>query len=103
MIVWNAGIRNMTALIDFLDEPAADTDRLIRTFEATAGVTGEWDWDDECGASWWGLHGTFHGELFTVYTHKSGRLKIGGDPDGALDRAGLKAALLALLPAKAAA
>ena len=101
MLVWNDGDRNMTGLVDWLDVPGGKVDDAIAKFEAAAGVKGDWDLNDFGAYDWWGLHGTFHGEIFTVYTHKSGKLKIGGegapgDP-GNLDVAGLKAALLALL------
>jgi hypothetical protein len=82
-ILWNDGNRNGTSLLDFLGE--RNTDRVIAKLEKLAGRS-EWD-----GYDWWGVSGTFHGVTFTLYTHKSSRVKIGGH-DG-LDVAGLKLAL----------
>ena len=96
MIVWNTGDRNLTCRLDWLGERYADTAATIAKLEAAAGVKGDWDYDDETGWNWWGLVGTYKGVLFTVYTHKSGTIKIGGDPDAGLDVAGLKTELLSL-------
>lgn len=92
-LIWNAGDRNMTSLREILFD-ISDVNTAIRKLEAAAGVEGDWE-QDEYGFNWWGLHGTFDGVVFTVYTHKSGTLKIGGH-DG-LDVAGVKAALLEVI------
>lgn len=99
-LTWGAGDRNMTTRLDWLDVP--DTPANVAKLEAAAGATGDWMLNDFGGHDWWGLHGTADGtadgHVFTVYSHKSGTLKIGGFddmPDGVL--AGLKAALLAIL------
>jgi hypothetical protein len=103
MLIWNTGTGSGTCLHDYLDlPPGASVDAAIATLEAAAGTTGEWDYDEDSGWSWWGLVGTFDGATFTVYTHKSGSLHIGsyrgfGRPAEALDITGLKAALLALV------
>lgn len=90
-IIWNEGDRNGSSQrLDWLDEQ--NTDDAIKKLEAAAGVKSDWDYDEETGWNWWGLVGTFRGVMFTVYTHKSGRVKIGGG-DG-LDVPALKAALL---------
>lgn len=94
MIVWNTGDGNMTCRLDWLDE--TDTMGTIAKLEAAAGVKGDWDYDEETGWNWWGLVGSFNGVRFTVYTHKSGTIKIGGDPGSGLDLPALKAALLSL-------
>ena len=100
MIKWNDGSRNGTGLLDWLDEK--NTIAAIDALEHAAGVKGEWDGGDEdCLPSWWGLHGTFNGHVFTVYTHKSGCIKIGGFGDG-LDVIGLKAALTDIVNRRAA-
>lgn len=93
-IVWGAGDRNMTGLLAWLD--VADVDAAIKALEAAAGVKGDWMYDDDHGWDWWGLHGTFGGEVFTLYTHKSGTLKLGAKSD-ALDLAGLTTALGAIV------
>lgn len=93
MLTWNVGDRNLSYRLDWLGE--TNTDATIAALEAAAGVKGDWDYDDETGYNWWGLHGTFNGHLFTLYTHKTGDIKIGGF-DG-LDVAGLKAALAPLV------
>lgn len=96
-IIWNDGDRNFTGLVEILTE-VTHVDAAITKLEAAAGVQGDWDYDDDWGASWWGLVGTFGGEVFTVYTHKSGTLKIGAKCfDGALDIAGVKAAILRIV------
>lgn len=104
-LVWNVGERNGTALAGFLDLPKGLwPDMAIPKLEAAAGVKGDWDYDEETGSNWWGLVGTFKGVTFTVYTHKSGSIKIGAHdgflgihPAESLDLAGLKAALLAVV------
>ncbi len=93
-IVWNDGDRNWTSLLAWLD--VADVPAAIAAFEAAAGVKGDWSYDDDHGWDWWGLHGTFGGEVFTLYTHKSGTLKLGAKSD-ALDLAGLTTALGAII------
>lgn len=96
MLLWNAGNRNGTGLAALLDVPGS-VDDAIAKLETAAGVKGDWDLNDFGAWDWWGLHGTFNGALFTVYTHKSGTLKIGAHDTDALDLPALKAALLALL------
>lgn len=97
MLTWDATLDvNGSSRMDWLDEPAGSTNTGIAKLEAAAGTKAGWDWDDDCGESWWGLTGTFGGKFFHVYTHKSGCLKIGGFHDG-LDLPGLKAALLAII------
>lgn len=94
MIVWNAGSRNGTMRADWLD--VSDVNAAIATLEAVAGTKGDWEMNDFGGHDWWGLHGTFDGEIFTIYTHKSGLLKIGAQ-DARLDVEGLKTALMKIL------
>jgi hypothetical protein len=96
-LVWNDGDPNGTGLVDFLFDIGASVDGAIGKFEAAAGVKGDWDYDEDTGPNWWGLHGTFKGVTFTVYTHKSGSLKIGAHDRNALDLVGLKAALLTVV------
>ena len=96
MLHWNEGDRNWTCLLDWLDE--TDTNAAIAALEASAGAKGDWDaGGDDYMPTWGGLMGTYKGVLFTVYTHKSGRIHIGGHPDSGLDLGGLKTELRRLL------
>ncbi len=100
-LLWDVGDKNGTGLLDWLDG-VADVDGAIRKLEAAAGAKGDWELNDFGAMDWWGLHGTFKGAVFTVYTHKSGVIKIGGDGffgNHDLDVPGLKAALLAIINA----
>jgi len=81
-LIWNAGDRNGTSLHDFLD--VENVDAAIAKLEAAAGAKGDWEMG-EYGWDWWGLTGTFEGKTFTVYTHKTGRLKIGAHAHSGLD------------------
>jgi hypothetical protein len=99
-MVWNAGNRNGTSRVAILD--IENVDAAIEKMEAAAGVQGEWELNDYGMMDWWGLTGTYKGATFTVYTHKSGSLKIGAHhgfltDDEGLDVDGLTAALLALV------
>jgi hypothetical protein len=96
-LIWDMGDRNGTSRVGFLDLPADVASTAIAKLEAAAGVTGDWDYDDDSGWNWWGLVGTFKGATFTVYTHKSGTLKIGASSPTALDLVGLTDALRALV------
>lgn len=94
-IRWNDGNRNGVSLAGYLDE--FDTDATIARLERAAGVKGEWDYDpDVLQHNWWGLHGTFRGVVFIVYTWKTGRIKIGTHAGSGLDIDDLRAALLAI-------
>ena len=97
MLVWNAGYRGATAFADWLDNDIKDVNGAIAKLEAAARTKGDWDENYYGGHDWWGLHGTFDGAVFTVYTHKSGLLKIGSGFDKTLDLAGLKTALMAVV------
>jgi len=88
-LVWRMENSNGTSRRDWLDEK--DTNDAINKLEAAAGWRGEWETNDFGGQDWWGVTGTFNGAVFTLYTHKSGTIKIGGFED--LDVVGLKAAL----------
>jgi hypothetical protein len=95
-IKWNDGSSNGTCLLDFFDEVVNVNEAIVK-LEDAAGESGGWDED-----GWWGVHGTFKGESFTVYTHKSGILKIGGYSNAGgysdgLDIKGLKVALLEVI------
>jgi hypothetical protein len=95
-LMWNAGNRNGTSRVAILD--IEHVDAAIEKFEAAAGVQGEWELNDDGMMDWWGLTGTYKGATFTLYTHKSGSLKIGAHTyDEALDVNGLTAVLLALV------
>jgi hypothetical protein len=101
-LIWNTGTGHGTCLLDWFEVP--NVDAAIATLEAAAGAKGQWEFTDDYGYNWDGLVGTFKGAVFTLYTHKSGTLKIGGTANSflgpgepTLDVAGLKAALTALL------
>lgn len=106
-IKWNEGSSNGTCLAAWLDLPKGQlVEAAVAKLEAAAGAKGDWEYDDETGWNWWGLHGTFGGAIFTVYTHKSGTLKIGathngflGGGEATLNIEALKTALLALVAA----
>lgn len=92
-LVWNDASRNGTSLRDFLN--VENVDEAIMALETAADMKGEWEMNDFGAWDWWGLTGTFGGEVFTVYTHKSGRLKIGGGEG--LDVVGVRKALEAIV------
>lgn len=96
-LIWNAGNRNGTGRLGWLEDSPVLPMEAIKKLEAAAGVKGDWDYDSDTGWNWWGLHGLFDGHVFTVYTHKSGSIKIGGF--AGLDVPALKAALLAIVSA----
>lgn len=97
-IHWGVGERNGTSRVGWLDLPAGVTvEAAIAKLEAAAGEKGDWEFEGETGWQWYGLVGTFDDEVFTVYTHKSGTLKIGGHWDGHLDLPALITALLAVV------
>ena len=94
-IVWTTGEYSGTSLTDFVDD-VWNVDAAIAKIEKASGLQGEWDQNDFGGWDWWGLNGFYDGKLFSIYTHKSGTLKIGSYQDG-LDVKGLKAALLDII------
>lgn len=96
-LVWDSPNANGTSLVEWLDHPTLGRNEVIRRLEAASGLTGDWEFDSY-GANWWGISGTYKGEVFTLYTHKGSDVHIGGDSfKGALDVKGLVAALLALV------
>jgi hypothetical protein len=85
-IIWldRMSVPSGTFRRDWLDEK--DTNATIVALETAAGYRGD---EDEDG--WYGVCGRFNGHVFTLYTHKSVVIKIGGFAN--LDVAGLKVAL----------
>ena len=93
-ILWAHSGAAGTSLRAIFDE-VVDVDKAIASLEQLADQKGDWELNDFGGWDWWGITGVYNGAVFSLYTHKSGMLKLGGSDD--LDVEGAKAAVLRLL------